>query len=1794
MAKQRAPVTLSGGQGFNFEDAVAARAMLDMLAGAVPLGEAVGTVERIDWQARDAGHLLDDIVLTLTRQAVNATAEMSAKSDRQVTEGGFPSNFVEAIWEQWLHTESEVFQRDRDLVVLVTSKLANSVAESWEKLLREAIATTPERMVARLQPPSGSEEGSHSSAIQRALFASLACPERLKDQVQDEEQQRVQLLCRVRLVHLDYFEEPSKDQARALVDCRQLVKSGSQEDAEALWNALVVIASQMRGTGGSLDHAGLLAQLREHHELHDHPDYRADWQAIQRWTGEMLDGISSTVAGSATLDRQDAFQKFADIVATNRVCLAVGESGSGKSALAKAVALRGYSSVAALPNEAFESGRAPVVDQFLGLLHPLAEVLTTSGSDCLVFLDSIDRFTDEGVRLVGRLIRSVLQDERSSHIQFLMTAQVEAADHVADALAEGGLDRADVLIHAIDAPDEQEVRELLTEFPQLSWSHLHQDMKPLLRNLKILDWLVRASRGTTEFPASSVTGLIPLIDYLWGKWVEVGNAAIARSGLLKRLALSEAQSLQVGVPLMELTHPEQLSLPDLLDSKLLHVRNERVRFGHDLLGDWARLKILIGQDPTVTPEARMRSAGLRWHRAMRLYGRWLLSQSNGAALWQTTIERVDDGSAEGAVVRDLLLEAIIVSEDSERLLREVWPILIANNGNYLNRLLDRFLFVATVPDSRIRNVVSDERAVETMGIRWRVPFWSYWPAFLLVLHENAEQVITLAGPSAAKFCKLWLRTIPVELLMAPSFPLRSQAAELALQNAQATREQSERVYLASDYQRDAYEALLFAAPVFPERVSSLVLELAERRSPPAAATDITEAAAESTEASESTEVPAANDLSYPGPRRAPWPAGPNEQVDEAFRDAVLGGTGILALASVHPEVAIEVLLAVCIEEPQYPRYQSSDVFDDFGTVHWQQGYPPFYYRGPFLAFLRAFPRQGIEFVLQLVNFASERWVDRERLHAVRQNETPPTIEQLSVPVSLSSGSTFWIGDAQVYRWHSEGANSARIVTCALMALEKWLYEQIDAGADLNASLTAIMHGSRSVAFAGLLLDVGKKALPLLTDQLRPLLAQWVFHYWDNQITHHLRTGMVPALIGWHRHSRETINEVRDWHLADHKKYPLRAIGPYLLINVPSLRPFFAETVAHWRAELAAGRAPTNLRPLIEELTFENYQATPHDDGRTSYQLIVPQELETELAARRQESAQEMMVLTFPTTCRGILDGGQLELTALESFWQTIQSIAACEVADPEMPARPADGVVGGIAVLLVNHYDWLTDQPNRLQWCMERLQEVAAAPPPRRRFDVAESVSEDHWECFLGEAGVALLARNPNDEFARRLVAQGIVAFHYRTTAKTMQRAFEHRQSLGALFVDLQYLTLHWARIRSACHRTAQLCEQVAHWRRFALGDNDDNQLPSDEQLRQDADQAAAEIPVLVEGFVSGMVPATTLQEVAALASDDLQRLNRSRRSQSRRNADSVSGRRERVHREDSGLDEAVLMHGFAWLALSHAVTTAEREAFFPQVQALQRLTLATLPRPDDPQRVELEDYPSDFDHFVQRLACVAIAQMEVGSEARSLWQPFLELPTFAHYWVANFLADWFIYGIEAAGSPAKFVGHWSEMLRFAVEAPNWTGRNSHHHRLDSMVCELLGYHYGMDLVAKNESFRPLLSRLSSEFSAAADRWFELPEVADSFARNVIHSGYHNLLPSGVQWLHQASEKTPLDRFWPDQRHEAHIIAVLRQCWEQRQAAVTNDSKLRAAFSGLITKLAARGSHDAIHLREQLLDSIGR
>lgn len=1808
MAKKAAPVGLTGGEGFNYEDRVAARFLVDMLAGIVPFGVDFGCVTKIDWQVRDTGRLLDDLAIIMSGTNGQHVAELSIKSHRQVTSNGFPSNFVEAAWEEWLHVETTAFDKVSDLVVLITGEIANDVQETWSTLLCQARATTPDRLISRLQDPVPNA-GSQASETARELFKSLQCPASLQGHGQTDQSAAVEMLRRIRLLHFDFDSDPSRDLARAVADCQRLVIDSSLAEGQRLWETLVGIAAENRGKGGSLDLPTLLSNLRSAFQLVDHPDFGSDRRALKQSTDDVLSDIRSEIGANTTIERDQEAMEIANALDTVGVCFAAGDSGCGKSALAKRVSEDFYDATVAILPEDCEIERLKQLDEKFGITHPLIEVLSSSRGRCLLVLDSMELFSERGLRIAGRLVSDVIADDRCSHVHVLLLMQYDSTQRVVTRLSEAGMDQSKLDITSIGPPPEDAIKHVLQNSTGIPWATLHIEMRPLLRNLKILDWVVCAVQSGRELGAANLTGLISLIDYLWSRWIESDERGIAGGGLLKKIAVVEASGLAAGVPLTSLEYSEQQALTSLMSADLLKRRAERIKFSHDLLGDWARLRVLIGDDPTGSSEGIQRCAMARWHRAVRLFGRWLLSQKDGVRRWSAAISRVEeDGTDQGTVIRDLLLESVVVSENSRALLSMAWSVLSENDGRLLKLLLDRFMFVATIPDLRLPKLVKSENLAPQVEVAFRVPLWPYWGAVLATLDEHLGDACRLVPNEAARVCKLWLEKTPSEFASGTAFPFRDHAAKVALSVArefQALRAEGQ--YLHDAKEQTAYQAALLAAHDLPDEVSTFGLEMARRKPASQEVQERAEAARivaeerrrlweeDNPDRVEQLRHLGASPLPL-GERVGPWPDGPREHVEDAFREAVFDNTAILPLAEERPDTAFEVLLAVCIEPPHHDNPWGSDLMDDCGLESWRDHDPAMYFQGPFLPLFRLCPNQGIDFALKLINFATNRWAAKELRYRQRRGPASPELaslievdDNLEVIVQVGEDAKRWIGDRRVFRWYLDWPIDCRIIPCVLMALEKWIYEQLDAEQDVDDILREIVGRSESVAFAGLLIDVGKRNPDLFSTCLRPLLSASTFYLWEPRILIE-RSATPVGLMVWWRQPRDLVELAREWHLAPHRKHELRRIAIWFMFKSPDMEAFFQECRERWSRELETAQSPDELRILIAMLDRRNYREELVEDNQIRSEFVLP----ADLAAKAQEDVKRaddsMRLIGFPMDCRRILDGEKhLSAADCEAFWQTARQIEEQAVTGEDEIARKAAAISGAVAVLVNLHFDWIEGDPERVKWCLQQLQQIVNNPPNRRQFDVPDSAGDWDWDCFVAEAGVSLLKVDPENPFLRDLVATGIAGFHYGTTQKTMKLAHRYRHSLGRDFDLMQQLAIRWSLVRHLRSQSEHYFAESAHWK--SAGDADSKLSEMSTDLEAVAEQWHEKHIRMIDRFVKGEPHPTTFADAGREGQEEVEAVIDirfpARKQQPRRKQ--ATGRRRRARRKDRGIDGKVVSAAFSWLSEALPTSRSERRQCVLHVKDLVEVVLSSIQVDEDD---DADGLPGEFDGWVFGLAAKAIVAMDDEDDPSSLWKPILSLSEEAHDWTGRFFWYWFSDGYQGTPDTKTFMKRWSEMITFALSSPVWDPEQVQTFGLDEMVFELMGYHFGLHSIAANPECAEDLADMIQLYDAAAQKWFSMSRVVNGFARSLSEPGYDRILCHGIRWLHRAMPHSSDYHFWREHEIESNLISALHRCWENHKESVCADRELQNAFLGFLTALSSRGNHAAMALRDRLLDTV--
>ena len=197
-----------------------------------------------------------------------------------------------------------------------------------------------------------------------------------------------------------------------------------------------------------------------------------------------------------------------------------------------------------------------------------------------------------------------------------------------------------------------------------------------------------------------------------------------------------------------------------------------------------------------------------------------------------------------------------------------------------------------------------------------------------------------------------------------------------------------------------------------------------------------------------------------------------------------------------------------------------------------------YFNGPFLVFLKASPRIALQTTIRLVDFGTDRWL--EGFHRFTGPEIIPSYKLFFEGFDKS-----FIGNGNVYNWHREMRDSSVFVESALMAVEKWLYDRIDAKEDVSDAINQMLTETKSAAFLGLLVSVGLYSPGLFNGPLRPLLSSP-----DLYMTQ--RSTLLGASwkflfdITWGRYGKRVSEEVRAWNEMPHRRYELYELARRLL------------------------------------------------------------------------------------------------------------------------------------------------------------------------------------------------------------------------------------------------------------------------------------------------------------------------------------------------------------------------------------------------------------------------------------------------------------------------------------------------------------------------------------------------------------------------------------------------------------------------------------------------------------------------
>lgn len=1392
MPKEVAPLKSTSGSGFNFADCVCAYFLSCLLSGRQPFDNS-GQIQSIEAEARVDGWYLDDLLLSLSNSKSETRLALSLKSNAQFSDDfEAPAEFVRLAWEQFLQHKSKKFDPGKDLMGLVTAPLDRELVKQREELLGWAREQRPGTLRERVTAAN------YGNDQKRKLLASFACPADLAGEY-DVDPSRVDGLLKCLLFpEFDFDLNPSNSNRVFQEICVASVLSGTQGDAELLGRDLLTIAAKFRASGGYLDRKRLIYKLAANHVLKELPNHIPDWQRIRAYTDSRISAIPNTIGGALVISREQELSEIDLLLRSFSVLVLKGTSGAGKSALAgqyirsrlpaaNVIWLRAKS----IGSDSVQSVLSP-----LGLQNDLTQLLGQA-SQGVVVLDGLEKVTNDEFPNLKALAQMLGLDEDKPRWKLICTVQEEDWSRAQEQFLRIGIGKFQGFKVGTPKTGMDEVWE---KFPTLSQLKFQRQLKSILGNLKILDILARKAT-VKAFDAKSWVGETSIVDWIWEEEVSAKSDGTVRARFLYLLAEKLADEMSDTVSLEKFQVSELTPLDGLINDRICEKNGDFVSFTHDVFAEWTRLRILISKGSDRVSYVELKVHSPHWHRAVRLYGQYLLEQGKAIDDWARALDQFAGEGGRSSVAQDLLLDAALFAPDPLEVLEKMWPAL-SGKGRF-HRLLTRFLFVASSPNPEIIKLakgvanMSDTQA----ALINRIPYAPQYLPFLAFINAHRNDCIHLDLIGVAKVALNWLQATW------KGVPGRKDAAELAVTCAERLLAYFILgVFSGYDQAIDKviYKAGLLSYPEFPDRVQNLVKAACKREEPKGElAAAIESVKAELKQIEEKAKLPVVL-ASERAKRRPPpilpnftrrqkmegWPDGPQGRVDSPFRHVVLHDGGLVAIANENPQLAVELLLAMVIEEPsdRESEYEHSLIREHRGLTYDHEWFPAIFWNGPFLVFLRSKPEVALGCIIKLVNFATERSAP-----VARNSENPP-----GVVLRIEGGEKKWLGGFQTYYWFRSSASSSNIVASALMAVEKWLYEFIDGGGNPDPFFKHMLQSSTSVAFAGLLIAVGKRYPKYFLGALKPLSVVPIFMYWERR---HRINGESYLEIGFSNKADQIQKAAFDWFRQDHHKNELLHVVLPIFIDDKDFREYAIEFSEDWEEQLAiAVETEDDIATGFFENTalyfdWNNYQEEKID-GKSQRVFSPPASTVEKQAAREKNAQEQMLLLTFPNTCRDLLNGkARITEGAEESFWQHLQYISKLS---PNTDTEPgvidvADSILGGIAVLVLLRRKWLSEHGDYEKWCKEQVLRIIDRAPPASRMR-SENESRDYrWDSFCSEIVAVFWAESPNNSDWREAAAVLCTSYYHGVVADFFYACSKQRSRLGADFRRLMRLMAEWA-----------------------------------------------------------------------------------------------------------------------------------------------------------------------------------------------------------------------------------------------------------------------------------------------------------------------------------------------------------------------------------------------------------------
>jgi len=1048
----------TGSGGANFETNVQAAFALQMLIGGFSPFLPLWPITKIKLQGSYAGFKTDDFIVFTKDPRTSREARLLGQIKHNITITKNDKEFGEVIQAAWKDfNDPQIFSQGSDRFALISGPLRAIDTNNVRPILEWARHSENESeflLKVNTERFSNKIKKDKVEAFKTQLIKANNGEEIAENQLWEF------------LKHfyiLGYDLDYERGVTPTLV--HSIIAQNSTEEPAALWAKLVQEIRFFNQDGGTLSLDTISEDIRESFNPIINSHWYSDRKKLEEHSNYILNGINSEIGG-VHIDRSSLFSQLIEISEGNEFVLITGGRGSGKSALAAEFAdyVKGKAPVFCLRTEDLDKAHLDNVFSAIGLTGSLDD------------LSAGFALTPKKYLIIESLEKLLELNNRAAFtdlIQFVQktpgwTVIASMRDYAYQQISFNYLQDCRYSTLMIDNFSEDNIHQLCEKLSEIRPFVNTPSIKSLLLNPFYAELAYRVAKTGTQF--SSKDGEKEFQKAVWENIISkeserADGIPSKRKNIFIDIAVRRAKKMVYEVPDIGYDANALFKLEE--DNLICRTTNGMVRPAHDVLEDWALEEYIeneyrsnlgnvgdflsaIGKEPAI-------------NRAFRL---WLYQKLRfGEDVSSLILDILNDEKIERCW-QDETISTVLLSDNPYEFLDKLNEQLFENDCELLKRFCFLLRLSCKVPDHDLMNrfSITDTKKSGVFGTLYLKPYGKGWDDLIHFIFENQEIVSLELLPHISAVLEDWSSLIYIgKELPRPAREVGLLALHLLdfVKDSYGEREGTDRKKLI--------RVIIKTAPAIQQEfIEMLDVDLFN--------------------------IPDNN-------RRLRY-------LDD-FVEMSLLGIETAFLCKTAPDVVTKIvkhewLIADSKEEISYSHM---DVDEYFGIIEYHSGsnfFPPSGAKGPFQYLLSYHFKEGLDFIIELLNIAAEKYADSDLESPERYSSVPTDSIQSGVDVveiQLNDGTLvkqfcserLWLG----YRSFSV---LPYILQSALMALENQLVffaKELDSTV-IEGIFHAILKNSNSVMPTAVLASVATGFPEKLGRAALPILRTPEFYYLDLQ------------------------------------------------------------------------------------------------------------------------------------------------------------------------------------------------------------------------------------------------------------------------------------------------------------------------------------------------------------------------------------------------------------------------------------------------------------------------------------------------------------------------------------------------------------------------------------------------------------------------------------------------------------------------------------------------------------------------